>query len=68
MLQELLDDQQITDVAELIDEFPEHENLILSSLSPNRAISVFRILDSSTQERLIRSLTAGSRQGNQDHQ
>jgi magnesium transporter len=52
----LLDDQLIVDVAELIDEFPEHEDLIISSLSINRAVSVFKILDFPTQERLIDSL------------
>jgi magnesium transporter len=52
----LLDEQLITDVAELIDEFPEQENLIISNLSLNRAVSVFKILDFPTQERMIRSL------------
>lgn len=52
----LLDDQLIVDVAELIDEFPEHEALIISNLSINRAVSVFKILDFPTQERLIKSL------------
>ncbi len=55
-LQELLDEQLITDVAELIDDFPEHENLIISHLSINRAASVFKILDFPTQERMIESL------------
>lgn len=55
-LQELLDDQQIADVADLIDEFPEHESLIISRLSPNRAVSVFRILDKNAQERILRDL------------
>jgi magnesium transporter len=55
-LQELLDDQLIMDVAELIDEYPEHENLIISHLSVNRAVSAFKILDFHTQERIIKSL------------
>ncbi|HEX5554707.1 MAG TPA: magnesium transporter [Chitinophagaceae bacterium] len=55
-LRGLLDDQLIMDVAELIDEFPEHEALIISNLSINRAVSVFKILDFPTQERLIKSL------------
>lgn len=55
-LKELLNDQLIMDVAELIDENPEQENLIISSLSLNRAVSVFKILDFPTQERMIKSL------------
>lgn len=55
-LQELLDSQLIVDVAELIDEYPEQEALIISNLSIQRAVSVFKILDFQTQERLIESL------------
>lgn len=55
-LKELLDNQLILDVAELIDENPEQENLIISNLSLNRAVSVFKILDFPTQERMIKSL------------
>lgn len=52
----LLDNQLIMDVAELIEEFPQHDDLIISNLSINRAVSVFKILDFSVQERLIDSL------------
>lgn len=52
----LLDDQLIVDVAELIEEYPEQEDLIISSLSIQRAVSVFKILDFPIQERLIESL------------
>lgn len=55
-LRELLNSQLIMDVAELIDENPEQENLIISSLSLNRAVSVFKILDFPTQERMVKSL------------
>lgn len=55
-LKELLNNQLIMDVAELIDENPEQENLIISNLSLNRAVSVFKILDFPTQERMIKSL------------
>lgn len=55
-LQELLDSQLIVDVAELIDEHPEQEALIISNLSIQRAVSVFKILDFQAQERLIESL------------
>jgi magnesium transporter len=52
----LLDNQLITDVAELVDEFPDHESLIISNLSIKRAVSVFKILDFPVQERLIKTL------------
>jgi len=55
-LQGLLDNQLIMDVAELIEEFPQHDDLIISNLSINRAVSVFKILDFPLQERLIKSL------------
>ena len=56
-LHELLDDQNISDVAELINEFPEHEGEILGNLSIHRAISTFKILDFSTQKRIIQELS-----------
>lgn len=55
-LQGLLNDQLIVDVAELIEEYPEQEDFIISSLSIQRAVSVFKILDFPVQERLIKSL------------
>ncbi|WP_344981431.1 magnesium transporter [Compostibacter hankyongensis] len=55
-LQELLDEQLIMDIAELIDEYPQYENLIISNLSVKRAVSAFKILDFPTQERIIKSL------------
>ncbi|TAM97262.1 MAG: magnesium transporter [Chitinophagaceae bacterium] len=52
----LLNDQLILDVAELIEAYPEQETLIISGLSIQRAVSVFKILDFPTQERIIQSL------------
>ncbi|HVY74092.1 MAG TPA: magnesium transporter [Puia sp.] len=52
-LHALLDRQNISDVAELINRFPEQEALILGSLSMHRAISTFKILDFPTQKRII---------------
>ena len=40
-----LDDQNISDVAELIYDYPDQEALIISSLSIHRAASVFKILE-----------------------
>jgi magnesium transporter len=56
-LHTLLDDQNISDVAELINEFPEHEGEILGNLSIHRAISTFKILDFSTQKRITQELS-----------
>src|SRR5450432_2105277 len=44
-LHAFLDNQNISDVAELIYEFPEHEGEILGNLSIHRAVSTFKILD-----------------------
>ncbi len=55
-LQALLDDQLIMDVAELIEEYPEEDVNIINHLSIQRAVSVFKILDFSLQEKLIEKL------------
>lgn len=51
-----LDDQLITDIAELIYETPEEVGVIISNLSIGRAAAAFRILDFPQQEDLIREL------------
>lgn len=53
MLRIYLDDLNISDVEDLIDELPEYAPLIITTLSLNRAVNVFRILDVPTQERII---------------
>src|SRR5271154_2819488 len=55
-LKEFLDDQNISDVAKLVDEYPEHEQLIIDNLSIHRAASTFKILDLPTQKRVMRDL------------
>jgi magnesium transporter len=55
-IQELLDRQNISDVAELVDEFPGYESLVISNMSIHRAASVFKILDLSTQKQIIKEL------------
>lgn len=55
-LRDYLDELNISDVENLIDELPEHAPLIIDTLSLNRAINVFRILDVPTQERIIDKL------------
>ncbi|KAA2241949.1 magnesium transporter [Chitinophaga agrisoli] len=53
-----LDDQLITDIAELIYEYPEQADLIIDNLSISRAAAAFRILDFPLQEEVIRNLSA----------
>lgn len=56
-LQDYLNNLNISDVEELIGELPEHGPKIIATLSLNRAVNVFRILDFPTQERIIKKLT-----------
>ena len=58
MIQEFLNDQNISDVAGLLDENEEYESQIMSHLSIHRAASVFKILELSIQKRIIRQLPA----------
>ena len=55
-IREFLDDQNIADVAELIDEYPEYEDKIIANLSIHRAASTFKILDFTTQKRIVTEL------------
>ena len=55
-IQEFLNDQNISDVAELISERPEYETQILAHLSIHRATGVFKILDVAVQKRIIQNL------------
>ncbi|QKJ30576.1 magnesium transporter [Mucilaginibacter mali] len=56
-LSEYLNDLNISDVEQLIDEYPEYGPRFIESLSINRAVNVFRILDFPTQERFIKKLS-----------
>jgi magnesium transporter len=56
-LREYLNNLNISDVEELIDELPEHGPVFIETLSINRAVNVFRILDFPTQERIIKKLS-----------
>ncbi|HEU5052172.1 MAG TPA: magnesium transporter [Hanamia sp.] len=51
-----LNEQNISDVAELIDENEELEIEIFTKLSMHRATGVFKILDHPTQKRIIKNL------------
>jgi magnesium transporter len=54
-----LDDQNISDIANLVYEYPEHESRIIASMAVHRAAGVFKILDLSTQQRIIQTLAPG---------
>ncbi|MBS1599189.1 MAG: magnesium transporter [Bacteroidetes bacterium] len=56
-IHEFLNKQNISDVAELINEYPEQEDLIISNLSVHRAVSTFKILDFPTQKEIIQKLS-----------
>lgn len=53
---EFLNHQNISDVAFLIDELPDHAAKIISNMSIHRASSVFKILDLSVQKDIIQEL------------
>jgi magnesium transporter len=55
-LKEYLNNLNISDVEELIDELPQHGPLFIDTLSINRSVNVFRILDFPTQERILKKL------------
>jgi len=56
-LNEYLDNLNISEVESLIDELPEYADTFISTLSINRAVNVFRILDFPTQERIVKKLS-----------
>jgi magnesium transporter len=55
-LKEFLDDQNISDVADIVNEYPDHATQIISCMAVHRAVSVFKILDLSTQKQIITEL------------
>ncbi|HEX5024247.1 MAG TPA: magnesium transporter [Agriterribacter sp.] len=56
LVQDFLNNQNISDVAKLISDNEEYETQIISILSPHRAVSTFKILDVPGQKRIIKSL------------
>ena len=56
-LKKYLNSLNISDVAELIDELPESAAKFIETLSLNRSVNVFRILDFPTQERILKRLS-----------
>ena len=57
-LRDFLDDQNISDVADLIYEYEDYEAQIISNMSINRAAKVFKILDVSVQKRIVHELSS----------
>lgn len=53
---QFLDHQNISEVANLINEYPEQEGYIITHMSIHRAASVFKILDLGAQKQIIREL------------
>jgi len=58
-IRQFLDDQNISDIAELVYEYPEQESKIIAGMAVHRAVSVFKILDFPTQKRIIQTLPPG---------
>ncbi len=57
-IRDFLNNQNISDVATMVYDNPEYETQIISHLSIHRAASVFKILDTVEQKRIIRNLPA----------
>ena len=55
-IRDFLNDQNISDVAELIYENPEHGSQIVANMAIHRAAMVFKILDVTTQKKIINQL------------
>ena len=58
LLKDFLDEQNISDVVELVNEFPEQEATIIDNMTVHRAVSVFKILDINQQKDIIKELPA----------
>ena len=59
-IRDFLNHQNISDVAELVYDFPDYESQIIANMSVHRAASVFKILDLSIQKRVIHDLPANT--------
>jgi magnesium transporter len=55
-IRDFLNEQNISDVADLINENPDYEATIIANMSINRAAKVFKILDLSTQKQIVHEL------------
>lgn len=55
-IRQFLDDQNISDVANLIYEYEDYASLVIANMSMHRAASTFKILDISIQKHIIQEL------------
>ena len=53
LIREFLNNQNISDVADLVYEFDEYASRIIGNMSIHRAASTFKILDFSIQKQII---------------
>jgi magnesium transporter len=58
-IRRFLDDQNISDIAELVYEYEDEESRIIASMAVHRAAGVFKILEFPTQQRIIQTLPPG---------
>jgi magnesium transporter len=58
-IRQFLDDQNISDIAELVYEYEEQESKIIAGMAIHRAAGVFKILEFPTQKRIIQTLPPG---------
>lgn len=59
-IKDFLNDQNITDVVDLIYDFPDNETQIIANMSVHRAASVFKLLELSSQKNIIHELPANT--------
>ena len=55
-IREFLNEQNISELADLVYEFPDFEAQIIGSLSIHRAVALFKILDHAEQKKIIQEL------------
>ncbi len=55
-IREFLNQQNISDVADLINEYPDYEAQIIANMAIHRAASVFKILDIAQQKDIVKEL------------
>lgn len=55
-IRSFLNDQNISDVAALIDEYPEYSARIIAHMAVHRAVGVFKILDITQQKDIVKKL------------
>ncbi|MGZ3849285.1 MAG: magnesium transporter MgtE N-terminal domain-containing protein, partial [Flavisolibacter sp.] len=55
-IRDWLDNQNISDVADLVYEMPDYESQIIAAMSVHRAAGVFKILEFPTQKSIIQTL------------